>query len=68
MERTIRGIYGRKVFNTWHKMSYMLESGLDVRKVQTHRFDFRDYEKGFAVMNTGNSGKVVLDWTTAQEE
>ena len=49
-------------------MLYMLESGLDVRKVQTHRFDFRDYEKGFAVMNSGMSGKVVLDWTTADKE
>jgi len=65
---TIRGIYGRKVFDTWHKMIYMLESGLDVRKVQTHRFDFRDFEKGFEVMNTGNSGKVVLNWLTAEEE
>ena len=65
---TIRGIYGRKVFDTWDKMIYMLESGLDVRKVQTHRFDFRDYEKGFEVMNSGMSGKVVLDWTTADKE
>ena len=64
---TIRGIYGRKVFDTWDKMIYMLESGLDVRKVQTHHFDFRDYEKGFAVMNSGLSGKVVLDWTTADK-
>ena len=43
-------------------MIYMLESGLDVRKVQTHHFDFRDFEKGFEVMNSGNSGKVVLSW------
>ena len=64
----IRGIYGRKVFDTWNKMIYMLESGLDVRQVQTHFFDFRDYEKGFAAMNSGNSGKVVLDWTSAKED
>lgn len=62
---TIRGIYGRKVFDTWNKMIFMLESGLDISKVQTHKFDFRDFEKGFEVMNTGNSGKVVLNWETA---
>lgn len=65
---TITGIYGRKVFDTWNKMIYMLESGLDVRKVLTHEFDFKDFQKGFDVMNTGKSGKVVLDWTSAHEE
>ncbi|MCF0134799.1 MAG: L-threonine 3-dehydrogenase [Lachnospiraceae bacterium] len=65
---TIRGIYGRKVFDTWNKMIFMLESGLDVRKVLTHEFDFRDFEQGFGVMNTGASGKVVLDWTTADKD
>ena len=65
---TIRGIYGRKVFDTWNKMIFMLESGLDVRKVLTHEFDFKDFQKGFDVMNTGKSGKVVLDWTSAHQE
>jgi len=60
----IKGIYGRKMFETWYKMMAMLNSGLDIEKIITHRFDFRDYEKGFEVMNTGKSGKVVLDWTT----
>jgi threonine 3-dehydrogenase len=62
---TIRGIYGREMYETWYKMSVLLESGLDISQVITHRFDFRDYEKGFAAMKQGNCGKVVLDWTTA---
>lgn len=61
----IKGIYGRKIFETWYKMMAMLKSGLEIEKIITHRFDFRDFEQGFSVMNTGNSGKVVLDWTTA---
>lgn len=65
---TIQGIYGRKMFETWYKMIAMLESGLDVDRVLTHRFDVRDFEKGFEVMNTGRSGKVVLDWTKLHEE
>ncbi len=65
---TIRGIYGRKIFDTWNKMIFMMESGLDVRKVLTHEFNFKDFEKGFEVFNTGKSGKVVLDWTTGTEE
>ena len=63
----IKGIYGRKIFETWYKMMSMLNSGLNIDKIITHRFDFRDYEKGFEVMNTGRSGKVVLDWTTADQ-
>lgn len=59
----IKGIYGRKMFETWYKMMAMLNSGLNIDKIITHRFDFRDFEEGFAVMNTGKSGKVVLDWT-----
>ena len=62
---TIKGIYGREMYETWYKMTVMLESGLDITPVITHRFDFRDYEKGFAAMHSGNSGKVILDWTTA---
>jgi len=59
---TIKGIYGREMFETWYKMSVMLESGLDISPVITHRFAWRDYEQGFDVMRSGNSGKVILDW------
>jgi threonine 3-dehydrogenase len=59
---TIKGIYGREMFETWYKMSVMLESGLDISSVITHRFSWRDYEQGFEVMRSGNSGKVILDW------
>jgi threonine 3-dehydrogenase len=62
---TIKGIYGREMYETWYKMTVMLESGLNITPVITHRFDFRDFEKGFEVMHSGNSGKVILDWTTA---
>ena len=60
---TIKGIYGREMFETWYKMTTMLQSGLDISGIITHRFDFRDYEKGFEAMNSGMSGKVVLDWS-----
>lgn len=60
---TIQGIYGREMFETWYKMMSMLQTGLDIDKIITHRFDFRDFEKGFEAMNSGQSGKVVLDWT-----
>lgn len=59
---TIKGIYGREMFETWYKMTMMLECGLDIRPVITHRFSYLDYEKGFAVMHSGNCGKVILDW------
>lgn len=59
---TIRGIYGREMYETWYKMTVMLQSGLNIRKLITHRFSWRDYEKGFEVMRSGNSGKVILDW------
>lgn len=58
----LRGIYGRKVWDTWYKMTTMIQSGLDIAPVITHRFDIRDYEKGFEAMISGQSGKVVLDW------
>ena len=60
---TIRGIYGREMYETWYKMTVMLESGLDIRPVITHRFHFTEFEKGFEVMKTGQSGKVILNWT-----
>jgi threonine 3-dehydrogenase len=59
---TIKGIYGREMYETWYKMTVMLESGLDIEPVITHHFSWQEYEKGFAVMHTGNSGKVILDW------
>ena len=59
---TIRGIYGREMYETWYKMSVMLESGLDISPVITHHYSYRDFEQGFQAMRSGNSGKVVLDW------
>ncbi len=61
---TIKGIYGREMYETWYKMSVMLDSGLDISPVITHRFAYSDFEKGFAAMISGNTGKVVLDWTS----
>jgi len=59
---TLRGIYGREMYETWYKMTVMLQSGLDISPVITHRFDAGDYEEAFAVMRSGNSGKVILNW------
>lgn len=60
---TIKGVYGREIFETWYKMIAMLENGLDVRGVITHRFKVDDFVQGFDAMRGGSSGKVVLDWT-----
>lgn len=59
---TIKGIYGREMYETWYKMSLMIESGLDISPVITHRFQFEDFEQGFAAMNAGEAGKVILHW------
>lgn len=59
---TIKGVYGREMYETWYKMSVMNESGLDVSKVITHHYDYTDFEKGFEVMRSGESGKVILKW------
>ena len=59
---TLQGIYGRKMDN-WHQMSYMVQGGLDLSPVITHRFHYTDFQKGFDAMMSGQSGKVVLDWT-----
>jgi threonine 3-dehydrogenase len=59
---TIKGVYGREIFETWYKMIAMLENGLDISRVITHRFPVDDFEAGFAAMKSGKSGKVVLDW------
>ena len=59
---TLKGIYGRKVWDTWYTMTTMLQAGLDISKIITHHFDIRDFEKGFEAMISGNAGKVILDW------
>ncbi len=59
---TMKGIYGREMFETWHKMLAMLQSGLDVRKVITHRLSIDEFQTGFDIMRRGECGKVVLDW------
>ena len=60
---TIKGIYGREMYETWYQMTVMLQSGLDIRPVITHRFSYHEFEQGFAVAHSGQSGKVILDWT-----
>jgi threonine 3-dehydrogenase len=60
---TLRGIYGREMYETWYKMTVMLQSGLDIRPAITHRFPYREYEAGFAAARSGESGKVIMDWT-----
>jgi threonine 3-dehydrogenase len=59
---TIKGIYGREMYETWYKMSVMLQGGLDIGPVITHRFPYAEFEQGFAAMLSGQSGKVVLNW------
>jgi threonine 3-dehydrogenase len=62
---TLKGIYGREMYETWYQMTVMLQSGLDIAPVITDRFSHRDFEEAFAVARSGQSGKVVLDWTDA---
>ena len=59
---TLKGIYGREMFETWYKMASLVQAGLDPTPIITHRFAIDDFEKGFAVMRSGESGKVVLEW------
>ena len=59
---TIKGIYGREMYETWYKMSVMVENGLDLSDIITHRFDYTDFQQGFAVMRSGQAGKVILKW------
>jgi threonine 3-dehydrogenase len=61
---TIKGIYGREMYETWYKMSVMLESGVDISPVITHRFAYTDFEQGLEAMISGQTGKVLLDWTS----
>ena len=58
----IKGIYGREMFETWYKMTTLLQSGLNIKPVITHHFPLKDFEKGFELMASGNSGKIILDW------
>jgi threonine 3-dehydrogenase len=62
---TLKGIYGREMFETWYKMTAMVQSGLDVTPVITHHFPVEDYEEAFAIAHSGHSGKVILDWPAA---
>jgi threonine 3-dehydrogenase len=59
---TIQGIYGREMYETWYKMTVMLQSGLDISPIITHRFHFKEFQQGFDAMLTGKSGKVILTW------
>ena len=59
----LKGIYGREMYETWYKMVAMLQSGLDIKPIFTHRFDVREFKQGFETMLSGNSGKIILDWT-----
>ncbi|HET7466567.1 MAG TPA: L-threonine 3-dehydrogenase [Candidatus Dormibacteraeota bacterium] len=60
---TLRGVYGRQIFETWYQMSVFVQTGLDISPVITHRFPYRDYKEAFAVAHSGKCGKVVLDWS-----
>lgn len=59
---TLKGIYGREMYETWYKMTSMIQTGLDIRPVITHKFHYTQFEQGFDVMRSGQSGKVVLEW------
>jgi threonine 3-dehydrogenase len=60
----LKGIYGREMYETWYKMCSMLQSGLNIKPIFTHRFPIQQFEEGFEIMSAGNSGKIILDWTT----
>ena len=59
---TIKGIYGRRMYETWYQMTVMLQSGLDISPVITHRFPYQDFEEAFNIMEAGQSGKIILNW------
>jgi len=60
---TLKGIYGREMYETWYKMTMMIQCGLDITPIITHRFSYTDFEQAFTVMRSGQSGKVVLNWS-----
>jgi threonine 3-dehydrogenase len=59
---TIKGIYGREMFETWYKMTVLIQSGLDISPIMTHRFHYTEFQQGFELMKSGDCGKVVLNW------
>jgi threonine 3-dehydrogenase len=61
---TLKGIYGREMFETWYKMASMLQSGLKIDPIITHHFPIQEFQQGFETMGSGKSGKVILDWST----
>ncbi len=61
---TIKGIYGREMYETWYKMSVLIESGVDLQPIITHRYPYNEFQQGFDAMRSGQTGKVVLDWTS----
>ena len=63
---TIKGIYGREMYETWYKMTSMIQSGLDISPLITHRFDYTEFERGFEIMRSGECGKVVLEWAALE--
>ena len=65
---TLKGIYGREMFETWYKMTAMLQTGLDITPVITHRFHYTEFEEAFSIMRSGASGKVILEWGAPQKE
>jgi threonine 3-dehydrogenase len=62
---TIKGIYGREMYETWYKMTALIQSGLDISPVITHRFPYRQFKEAIELMKSGNSGKIVLNWSKA---
>jgi len=58
----LKGIYGREMYETWYKMNAMVQSGLDITPIITHRFDYKDFKEGFEIMKSGQSGKIILNW------
>jgi threonine 3-dehydrogenase len=58
----LKGIYGREMYETWYKMTAMIQSGLNIDPIITHRFPIKDFEQGFELMCSGNSGKIILNW------
>jgi threonine 3-dehydrogenase len=63
---TIKGIYGREMYETWYKMTVMLQSGLDIRPVITHRYHYSEFQKAFEQMASGHTGKVILRWSESR--
>ena len=60
---TIKGIYGREMFETWYKMTALIQSGLDISPVITHRFPYQKFQEAIELMKSGNSGKIILNWS-----